>query len=267
MSLLKLSVLQLEINDAESTDQRLQKVEAFLDEAGDCDLAVLPELWNVGYFSFDQYCKESDLLTGATLKRISAKACERQIHVFAGSIVEREGGNLYNTAVLFSPQGKVIATYRKLYLFGYGSKERELLKTGNNVVVADTPFGRVGMTTCYDLRFPELYRMMVDKGAVLFLVAAAWPYPRLEHWHLFTRTRAVENLAFLVASNCCGVNQGVRFVGHSVVVDPWGVPVALAGDEEVVVKTEIDLSAVDRIRQTFPALADRRDLSGFSSGD
>lgn len=265
--MLSLSVLQLEINDGEDKDRRLQRVEALLDRAGDCDLAVLPELWNIGYFSFDQYQKESEPLAGPTLGRIAAKARERRMHVFAGSMVERDGKNLYNTSVLFSPQGEIMATYRKLHLFGYGSREREIVTSGSRVVVAETPFGPVGISTCYDLRFPELYRRMVDKGAILFLVASAWPYPRLEHWHLFTRTRAVENLAFLVASNCCGVNRGIRFVGHSVVVDPWGIPVASAGDEETVLKTEIDVSAPARVRQAFPALVDRRDLSALSSVD
>jgi predicted amidohydrolase len=114
------------------------------------------------------------------------------------------------------------------------------------------------MTTCYDLRFPELYRALRDAGADLFLITSAWPRARLDHWRLLTRTRAVEEQVFLAAANLAGRNRDVHLGGNSVVVDPWGVPRVNAGADEGVTTTTVDLDAVDRIREEFPALADRR---------
>ncbi len=98
------------------------------------------------------------------------------------------------------------------------------------------------MATCFDLRFPELFRAMVDQGATLFLVCSAWPYPRLEPWILLNRVRALENQSHLVCANGCGMNNGIQLVGHSMVIDPWGTVLAGAGDEETIVETRIDPS-------------------------
>ena len=125
------------------------------------------------------------------------------------------------------------------------------------MVTAATDFGRVGLACCYDLRFPELFRRMVDQGAEFFLVCSAWPYPRLESWIMLNRVRALENEAFLVSSNCVGITRGKQFVGHSMVVDPWGAIVAGAGDEETVVRAEVDPGMVARVRSVFPPLRDR----------
>jgi predicted amidohydrolase len=133
-----------------------------------------------------------------------------------------------------------------------------LLSPGARADVAETPLGTVGMTTCYDLRFPELYRVLVDRGAQLVVVPAAWPAARLEHWRLFTRARAVENQVFLLACNAAGTQAGVRLGGHSVVVDPWGRVVAEAGDDEEVLLAELDLQTLTDIRTEFPVLDDRR---------
>jgi predicted amidohydrolase len=125
------------------------------------------------------------------------------------------------------------------------------------VTVVETPLGKIGMSTCYDLRFPELFRAMLDKGAELFLVTSGWPYPRLEHWIMFNRIRAIENTAFLVSSNCVGINRGIQFCGHSMMVDPWGVILTSGGDEECILKTEIDMGKVAAVRGKFPAVSDR----------
>jgi predicted amidohydrolase len=126
------------------------------------------------------------------------------------------------------------------------------------VVVIDTPLGKLGMATCYDLRFPELFRRMVEKGAEVFLVCSAWPYPRLEHWLMLNRVRALENQAFLVSSNSAGLNSGSQFVGHSMVVGPWGTILASAGDLEAIVRADVDLGVLKESRERFPALADRQ---------
>jgi predicted amidohydrolase len=123
--------------------------------------------------------------------------------------------------------------------------------------VTDTPWGICGFSTCYDLRFPELFRRMVDQGARLFLIASAWPLVRLEAWKLFNRARAHENLAFLISCNAAGFNDGKQYAGHSMIVDPLGQVVAQGGEQEELVSAEIDPGLVDTVRQDFSALDDR----------
>jgi predicted amidohydrolase len=253
---IKVASIQMTIGD-ETKSERIARAEALLDQARGAELVVLPEIWNIGYFAFDLYEKESERIDGETASRMAAKAREHSFYLHMGSMVEREGDKLYNTSLLFDPQGKVAARYRKIHLYGYGSKESQILSRGNEVVVVHTRLAKIGLCTCYDLRFPELFRAMLDQGAELFLVASGWPYPRLEHWLMFNRIRAIENSAFLASSNGVGVNRGVRFCGHSMIVDPWGVILASGGDEECILRTEIDIDQVARVRREFPAVSDR----------
>lgn len=226
------------------------------------DLIVLPELWNIGFMSFDRYIPEAEDQNGPTLTRLRELAKEMQAFLHTGSFVEKDGGKYYNSSYLISPKGEMIANYRKLHLFGYNSKETQILSRGDTVVVAKTSLANFGLATCYDLRFPELFRRMVEKGAEIFLVGSAWPYPRLEHWIMLNRLRALENQCFLVSANSVGPNMGSQFVGHSMMVNPWGVILASGGDEEVVLRTEIDLNDMISARERFPALADRLDWLG-----
>jgi predicted amidohydrolase len=188
---------------------------------------------------------------------LPAKAREKSCHLLMGSLVEQDQGRLFNTSVLIDPAGDVIARYRKIHLFGYQSDERDLLTRGSEVVVAETPWGRCGLATCYDLRFPELFRKMVDLGATLFLVVSAWPLVRLEAWTLFNRARAHENLAYLVSCNCAGKDAGHQYAGHSMIVDPLGNTVAEGDENQCFVSAELDPELVDRTRTDFSALHDR----------
>ncbi|MBC3190368.1 carbon-nitrogen family hydrolase [Pseudonocardia sp. C8] len=222
------------------------------------DLIVLPELWAVGFHHFDDYTAEAEDLTGPTVRLCADAARARQAWVLAGSIVERaDGGRLRNTAVLLDPEGRVATTSSKIHIFGYASREVELLSPGDTVSSAPTPFGRLGTTTCYDLRFPGLWNELVDAGAELVAVPAAWPAARLEHWRLLTTARALDTQTFVIAVNSCGTQNGVALGGHSRVVDPWGEVVAEAGADEEVLIVDIDPARVGRTRTEFPVLADR----------
>ena len=174
-----------------------------------------------------------------------------------GSMVEKDGGQFFNTSIFLSPEGNIASQYRKMHLFGYQSEEASILTPGQDVVVTNTPWGPTGFSTCYDLRFPELFRRMVDQGAKIFLVASAWPQVRLEAWKLFNRSRAHENLAFLISCNCAGATKDQKYAGHSMVVDPLGRVVAEGGDEEELVSARVDPGLVDTVRRDFPALEDR----------
>lgn len=254
---MKIASIQLEIKENEAKIARINRVESMIDKLKGQDLIVLPETWATGYFAFDRYVDESEEINGEFVQRFSSKAKEVQSYLFAGSFIERNNGKFYNTSVLFSPDGNLIGTYRKIHLFRYGSQEGKILTRGNEITVVDTDFGKVGLSTCYDLRFPELYRAQVDLGAELLLVTSAWPHARLEHWKIFNTARALENQCFLISSNCVGNTHGVHLGGHSQVVDPWGIVMASGGDEETIVKTEIDPSQIAHIRETFPNLKHR----------
>lgn len=254
---MKIASIQLEIKENEAKIARINRVESMIDKLKSQDLIVLPETWATGYFAFDRYVDESEEINGEFVQRFSSKAKEVQSYLFAGSFIERNNGKFYNTSVLFSPDGNLIGTYRKIHLFRYGSQEGKILTRGNEITVVDTDFGKVGLSTCYDLRFPELYRAQVDFGAELLLVTSAWPHARLEHWKIFNTARALENQCFLISSNCVGNTHGVHLGGHSQVVDPWGIVMASGGDEETIVKTEIDPSQIAHIRETFPNLKHR----------
>ena len=223
------------------------------------DLVILPEIWNVGFMSFDRYVSEAEDRNGQTLARLREAARKIGVYLHTGSFVEKKNGNYYNSSYLISPDGDVLANYLKVHLFGYNSKETQILTAGDTVVVVETPIGKIGLATCYDLRFPELFRNMVEQGAEIFLICSAWPYPRLEHWLMLNRVRALENQCFLMSSNSVGLNQGIQFVGHSMITDPWGTILASAGDKEVIIKSEIDLADLATAREQFPALADRKD--------
>lgn len=255
------AVLQLEVNADKTKDERIAHAVTILKgmyrDNKRPQLVLLPEIWGTGFFNFDSYRKESEELQGPTYSAFAPLAAKLGCYILTGSFVEREGSDLFNTSLLIDPKGDIAARYRKVHLFGYKSRETEVLTPGRDITVVKTEFGTWGITTCYDLRFPELYRAMVDKGAEGFLVPAAWPINRLSHWSVFNKARAVENQCYLISCNCAGSHGGATFGGHSMVVDPWGIAVACAGDREAVVWASIDLEEVDRCRSSFTALKDR----------
>jgi predicted amidohydrolase len=255
---MRIASIQLAVRDDESKEARTDRALGMVADCRGADLVLLPEIWNTGYFSFDRYHEEAELLDGPLVVRAGELARSLAAYVHVGSFVEKTAdGRFTNTSVLLDRLGGISAVYRKIHLFGFGSEETKVLAPGADVVTAPTDFGRVGLACCYDLRFPELFRRMVDEGAEFFLVCSAWPYPRLESWIMLNRVRALENEAFLVSSNCVGVTRGKQFVGHSMVVDPWGSVVAGSGDEETVVRADVDPAMVQRVRAVFPPLRDR----------
>jgi len=253
----RVASVQFEAGDR-SKAENWARAEALVGGITGADLVLLPEIWNVGYFSFDRYAAEAEPLDGETVGRLRALARRQRCHLFGGSFVEKSDRGFHNTSVLFDPAGELLAVYRKMHLFGFTSEEAKLLTPGGEVVTAKTALGCVGISTCYDLRFPELYRKQAMAGAELFLIASGWPYPRVEAWQILNRARSIENQVFLAASNCVGANRGRQFAGHSMVVDPWGVILASGGDEECVVQADIDVAAVARARRVFPAFTDHR---------
>lgn len=259
--------IAIEPGDVEGNVERARAAVAEAATAG-ADLVALPELFNVGYFAFEEYACHAEPIDGHTFGRLRDAAIDHDVAVLAGSIVEdlaatetvptpAESG-LANTAALFSADGTLELVYRKHHLFGYESAESDLLVAGERVDTADVCGFTVGVTTCYDLRFPELYRELVDSDAQLLLVPSAWPYPRVDHWETLSRARAIENQCYVATINGSGSFDDAELAGRSTVYDPWGIPLASSGDDPALVTTTIDPATVEDVRLSFPALEDRR---------
>ncbi len=253
---MRVTAIQLRVRNR-SKEATLEHVLQLLDQARGSDLILLPEIWPVGYFSFSRYVSESESCNGRTVRLLRAKARALKAAIFSGSFVERRGSRFYNTSLLINPRGLIEARYRKIHLFGFKSDERRILTPGRRISVTSQTWGMTGLATCYDLRFPEFFRKMVDRKAEFFLITSAWPQARQEAWTLFNRARAHENLAYVFACNCAGTDNGRTYAGRSVFVNPRGEVIAEAGDGEELLTAEVDPGAVRAIRREFTALTDR----------
>ena len=140
----------------------------------------------------------------------------------------------------------------------YGSKEKEYINSGDSAVVVNTDIGKIGLSICYDIRFPELFRALTYAGAEIIVCPAAWPYPRLEHWMTLNKARAIENQVYFISVNQVGkVTHSRANLGHSMIIDPWGDIISSSGSNEGIMTAEIDLNNIDRLRKEFPVLNDK----------
>jgi predicted amidohydrolase len=256
LPLMRISAIQLAIDDGGRQRQiAFEKVREAA--AAGADVVMLPELWPVGAFGFDDFAARAEPLDGPLARALSDLARELGIVLHGGSIPERDGDRLYNTAVIFDRDGTRLASYRKIHLFGYGSREAEVLSSGEEVVTVAFDGCRAGLAICYDLRFPELFRRLVDAGAELVLLVSGWPFPRLQAWKTLGRARAIENQVAYVGCNSAGHQGGRPFVGASVAYDAWGSCLGELDDRPGVLSCEIDLEAVRAARAEFRQLDDR----------
>jgi predicted amidohydrolase len=278
------SLLQLAVEQGESVESRRRRVASLVRDQAGADLVVLPELWTTGAFAYEEFGSEAEPLVGPTYEAMAKAASDAGVWLHAGSIPERaasEGdlaaggvstpdgdpasesdpasgeGTLYNTSLVFSPSGELAAAYRKIHRFGFDKGEAVLMGAGRDLVTVRLPDTVLGLATCYDLRFPELFRGLVDAGAETLVIPAGWPERRRSHWTLLAQARAVENQSFVLACGTAGTHAGVPQAGHSIVVDPWGEVLAEAGAGEEVLTVEFDPAKVGVTREQFPALKDR----------
>ena len=230
-------------------------------------LIVLPEKWTaIG--TDEQLRAAAETLEGPAIAWARATARELGVDLVAGSILERVPGQLKlaNTSVHVDPHGELRATYRKLHMFdvevaGRTYRESELEEPGDEIVVSETADGvSLGLSICYDLRFPELYRILAVRGARVIAVPAAFTLATTrDHWETLLRARAIENQAFIIAANQFGAHPGgQRSGGRSMIVDPWGLILAQVPDREGYALAELDLERQLEIRAQLPSLANRR---------
>jgi deaminated glutathione amidase len=265
---LKVAVIQL--NSRENPAENLSTVELFIDQAADmgAECVALPEFWSYlgPYSGFDDAAQS---IPGPFIERLQEKARRYGMIVHGGSIVERHPelkGKFYNTSVIINRSGEIAARYRKVHLFdvdlanGERHFESDRIQPGNEIVTAGIDGITFGLSICYDLRFPELYRLLALRGAQILLVPAAFTlHTGRDHWEVLLRARAIENLCYVVAPAHVGTYPPNRqCFGRSMIVDPWGLVLVQAQDMPTVMLAEIDLEQVDRARAQIPCLANRR---------
>lgn len=237
---------------------------------GGAELAAIPENFHLRLPS-DGGARKLEVaqeIPGPLSRALGDVARDKGIYLLAGSFSERSEvpGKVHNTSLLFDPSGAILAKYRKIHMFDVTiagqvkARESEFVEAGTEVVTANTAFGRVGLSVCYDLRFPELYRALAVNGAVLTFVPANFTlFTGRDHWETLLRARAIENGMFVVApGQIGGVQGGFTAYGRSMVIDPWGTVVACASDGQEILQARIDLGLVDEVRAKLPSLQHRR---------
>lgn len=266
----QLRVAVVQINSQHDKEANLTKSEQLIDQAAKrgAQLVALPE-----YVSFlgpkEDHASIAESIPGPTTERFAAKAREHDIYILGGSIHETSGDPMksYNTSVLFGPSGDILARYRKIHLFdiditdNVSANESETILPGNDVVTADVDGHLAGLSICYDLRFPELYRMLALAGAeMLFVPAAFTMFTGKDHWVVLLRARAIENQAYVIAPGQVGKHQpnDSPCYGHSVVIDPWGTVIAQAPDTEGITVADLDFEYLHKLRRQLPSLANRQ---------
>ena len=231
------------------------------------DVVVLPEKWNAIGDAAVYHATAEPLEGGESVAAMSDWARRHGITLVGGSIAERREGRekLSNTSVVFDPQGQVVAIYRKIHLFdvevgGVVYRESDAEEPGDEAVVAEAEDWKIGLSVCYDIRFPELYRILALEGAELVSVPAHFTTPTgKDHWHVLMRARAIENQLYVVAAAQIGETLPAKpAYGRSLIVDPWGIVIAQAPDEETVITTELDRTHLLDIRAKLPSLANRQ---------
>ncbi|MCP4359655.1 MAG: carbon-nitrogen family hydrolase [Chloroflexi bacterium] len=220
------------------------------------DVIVFPELWSTGYDLENgaAYATATDAGVFAEVGRLARK---HEIAILGSCLSDLGAGKIGNTAVYFDKTGVSLGEYSKTHLFRLMAED-QYLTAGAGKTAVNTEWGLAGLTICYDLRFPELFRAYALAGAKVIFVPAEWPHPRLMHWRTLLRARAIENQMFIVACNRVGQSNEAHFYGHSAIIDPWGETVVEGGEDEGVLTAVVDLDMVDEVRTRIPVFKDRR---------
>jgi len=261
-----LSVALLQVDSGLDADRNVSRVEELARDLGSVDLIALPEVFAVRGGDAD-YRSSAQSLDGPLVTKMAGMAVAHSAYVLLGSVIEKVDERIYNTSVLLDRSGKIAATYRKMHLFevclddGTVVRESDTYAPGQKPTMATIDGWRVGLSICYDLRFPELYRHYSQQGAdLLFAPANFTQQTGRAHWKVLVRARAIENQCFVLAPNQCGVNRSTQVVshGHSMVVGPWGEVICEAGEDEQVLTAELAPDTLAGVRAQLPALKHRR---------
>lgn len=261
----KFMVAVVQMDTQNDKQANWQQMAAFVDEAAakGAQLVAFPEVVNI--LSEDPAYAEP--IPGPTTELLMRKAKEHHIWIHGGSIseVNPDGPRTYNTTVLINPDGDIVARYSKLHNFdmtlpdGSSVRESDRKEPGKEIVTVQTELGHLGFAICYDMRFPELFRLMALQGAQIIFLPANFTMPTgKDHWEPILRARAIENGCYIIAPDQTGVKEKFTAYGNSMVVDPWGTVIARASDKPGVILAEIDLNYLESVRQRNPSIHNRR---------
>jgi predicted amidohydrolase len=218
-------------------------------------MVVLPELWSTGC-AWEQSKELASALNSGIFNDMSGAAAQNKVCV-VGSVLEKRGLEVANSAAFFAPNGRMLGIYRKIHLFRL-MEEDKWLQPGGAPLAMDLPWGNTALAICYDLRFPELFRRYAVNGAKMMIVPAEWPLVRLEHWRALVIARAIENQCYMIACNAAGPIGNETFAGHSMIVDPWGKVIIEGGETPQLLTAEIEMDVVDEVRERIRVFEDRR---------
>ncbi len=256
-NLIKAGVIQFNIENGH-IDNNLRQVIENLDELKQqgVNMAVLPEMFSCGFDNDNLgiHAKKTDQVIN-TLKDYAKK----NKMAIAGSLPINKYDKIFNTMCFIDQDGQIAGIYEKIHLFK-PTLEHHYFAASDQLSVIKTSFGAIGLSICYDLRFPELFSKLADKGAKIILLSAQWPETRIRHWKILAQARAIENQCFMVLANRTGNDQSLIFSGCSMIVDPMGNIIADTGAEDKLAFAEIDLELLENTRTTLPFLKDRRPL-------
>jgi len=267
-----MKIAAIQINSGDNKEKNIAKAKEFIDEAAKegAGVIALPEMFN--FLGPDrEKLSQAETIPGPTIQCMMDKAAEHKTYLLCGSILEKseDSKRAFNTSVFLNPQGAIIAKYRKIHLFDIKIegeslyRESATIKPGTGVVTANTDFAKLGLSICYDLRFPELYRKLATRGAqIIFIPAAFTLQTGKDHWEPLIRARAIENQVYIIAPAQTGSHPpGEKCYGKSMIVDPWGIVLAKASDKEMVIYSEIDLLYQNKVRKELPSLSHiRKDI-------
>lgn len=264
-----MKITAVQMNSRNNKEENIKKALEFIEQAAKegADLVSLPE-----YVDFlgdkQEKLQIGETIPGPTSEAFMKKAKELGVYIHVGSMVEKGSDNkLYNTSLVINRDGEIVASYRKIHLFDIeiegqvSAKESDTIIPGNEIVTADTSFGKVGLSICYDIRFPELFRTMALEGAkILFIPAAFTLYTGIHHWETLLKARAIENQCYVVASAQIGSYppENRTNFGSTMIIDPWGVVIARAPEREGIITANIDFNDIERVRQNVPCFNHRK---------
>ncbi len=264
MAEVRLTQVQMVVTDDKADN--LQRASERIGRAASqgSEIVCLPEMFTTPYAN-DFFPRFAETAEGPTAEMLSREAQKNGIVLVGGSFPESDRGKLYNTSLTFGPQGQLLAKHRKIHLFDvaiqgeFSFKESDTLSRGNEITVFDTPVGRIGVAICFDIRFPELFRLMALQGARIILVPAAFnTVTGPAHWHLLARSRAVDNQIYIGLTSPARSSTGFEAYGHTLITDPWGNILSEAGEGEELVESVLDMGFLDKTRRELPLLNARR---------
>jgi predicted amidohydrolase len=259
MSRLKIGMFEVKIRRKESSSSRIQSVISALEQVPykSLDLLILPELWIAGAFDFESNLKLDQGKIKKALYEVAKIAKHKQIFIHSGTH-PLVGANkkLTNTAIVFNNQGETICTYKKIHLFGFENGEKSIFVQGDEMGYFEIKKSKVGVSTCYDLRFPELYIKQIINGVKIILISASWPKARIYQWQQLLIARAIESQSFVIGCNASGSSAGISLGSNSMVIDPLGKNLELRNINGILTCT-FNINAIEKYRSNFPVLQDR----------